>query len=68
MRLPNTNFMRQPNAVGGNPPPAECRGRIGEIEHHLGARCRDALQIEFLGGVLGVTFTDKTLVAFFDYN
>jgi hypothetical protein len=28
----------------------------------------DALQIEFLGGVLGVTFADKTLVAFFDYN
>jgi hypothetical protein len=36
---------RQADAVGGQPPPAEGRGRIGEVEHDAGLGLRDVVEM-----------------------
>ena len=43
-------------------PPAECRRRVGQIEHDAGACFRDVLQCVFVYFKFGVTLVHKTFV------
>ena len=54
---------RQPDAVGGHAPPAESGGRIGQVEHHLGLRLRDVVEVDVLDLEVGDALIDEALVA-----
>ncbi len=54
---------RQPHPVGRHAPPAEGGGRVGEVEHHLGARGRHVRQVEGLGLDLGDALIDRAGIA-----
>ena len=47
------------DAVGRDAPPAEGGGRVGEVEHHLRARFRNAGEIELLGFEIGGALVDE---------
>ena len=53
---------RESDAVGGQAPPAKCRGRIGEVEHHLGARRRDVFEIELFRLEVGGSLVNEAFV------
>lgn len=55
---------REPDTVGGYPPPAKRRRRVGEVQHDLGARRRDIAKVDLLDRKVGNAFVDESFSAF----
>lgn len=53
----------QADAVGGQPPPAEGRGGVGQVEHDPGPGRRDVVQADLLVLVVAQARVDEALVA-----
>ena len=53
----------EPHAVGGQAPPAKGRCRVGQVDHHFGARLGDLVDVDVAHFEIGSTRIDMTVVA-----